>query len=219
MLKIDNLYASINGKSILNGINLEVNEGEVHAIMGPNGSGKSTLASVLAGREEYEVTEGTVSYLDKNLLELSPEIRAREGVFQQWKKMIEPKWPNVTYPEINYQDIIYYSAPKQKVTPKSLDEVDPELRETFTKLGISLEEQKRLTGVAVDAVIDSVSVATTFKDKLNELGIVFSSFSDAVKEHPELVKKYLGSVVPPTDNYFAALNSAVFSDGCIFLGF
>ena len=137
----------------------------------------------------------------------------RLKAFQQWKKMIEPKWPNVTYPEINYQDIIYYSAPKQKVTPKSLDEVDPELRETFTKLGISLEEQKRLTGVAVDAVIDSVSVATTFKDKLNELGIVFSSFSDAVKEHPELVKKYLGSVVPPTDNYFAALNSAVFSDG------
>jgi len=137
----------------------------------------------------------------------------RLKAFRHWQKMTEPKWPNVTYPEINYQDIIYYSAPKQKVTPESLDEVDPELLETFEKLGISLQEQKRLTGVAVDAVMDSVSVATTFKDKLSELGIVFSSFSEAVKEHPDLVKKYLGSVVPMTDNYFSALNSAVFSDG------
>ena len=137
----------------------------------------------------------------------------RLKAFALWQTMAEPKWPNVTYPEINYQDIIYYSAPKQKITPNSLDEVDPELRETFKKLGISLEEQKRLTGVAVDAVIDSVSVATTFKDKLGELGIIFCSFSEAVKQHPELVKKYLGSVVPMNDNYFATLNSAVFSDG------
>lgn len=137
----------------------------------------------------------------------------RLKAFRQWQKMAEPKWPNVTYPAINYQDIIYYSAPKQKVKPKSLDEVDPELIKTFEKLGISLTEQKRLTGVAVDAVIDSVSVATTFKEKLSELGIIFCSFSEAVKEHPELVKKYLGSVVPMNDNYFAALNSAVFSDG------
>lgn len=137
----------------------------------------------------------------------------RLKAFRQWQKMVEPKWPNVTYPAINYQDIIYYSAPKQKVKPKSLDEVDPELIKTFEKLGISLTEQKRLTGVAVDAVIDSVSVATTFKEKLSELGIIFCSFSEAVKEHPELVKKYLGSVVPMNDNYFAALNSAVFSDG------
>ena len=137
----------------------------------------------------------------------------RLEAFRKWEKMIEPKWPNVTYPEINYQDIIYYSAPKQKVKPKSLDEVDPELLETFKKLGISLEEQKRLTGVAVDAVIDSVSVATTFKETLAELGVIFCSFSEAVQEHPELVKKYLGSVVPVHDNYFAALNSAVFSDG------
>jgi Fe-S cluster assembly protein SufB len=137
----------------------------------------------------------------------------RLKAFRHWQKMKEPKWPNVTYPEINYQDIIYYSAPKQKVAPGSLDEVDPELLETFEKLGISLQEQKRLTGVAVDAVMDSVSVATTFKDKLLELGIVFSSFSEAVREHPELVKKYLGSVVPMNDNYFSALNSAVFSDG------
>ncbi|HCZ36463.1 MAG TPA: Fe-S cluster assembly protein SufB [Cytophagales bacterium] len=137
----------------------------------------------------------------------------RLKAFRQWQKMVEPKWPNVTYPAINYQDIIYYSAPKQKVKPNSLDEVDPELIKTFEKLGISLTEQKRLTGVAVDAVIDSISVATTFKEKLSELGIIFCSFSEAVKEHPELVKKYLGSVVPMNDNYFAALNSAVFSDG------
>ncbi|MGC4023649.1 MAG: Fe-S cluster assembly protein SufB [Cyclobacteriaceae bacterium] len=137
----------------------------------------------------------------------------RLKAFRHWQKMTEPKWPNVTYPEINYQDIIYYSAPKQKVKPNNLNEVDPELIKTFEKLGISLTEQKRLTGVAVDAVIDSVSVATTFKDKLKELGVIFCSFSEAVREHPELVKKYLGSVVPMNDNYFAALNSAVFSDG------
>ncbi|MCU0420426.1 MAG: Fe-S cluster assembly protein SufB [Cyclobacteriaceae bacterium] len=137
----------------------------------------------------------------------------RLNAFRKWQQMTEPKWPNVTYPAINYQDIIYYSAPKQKVKPNSLNEVDPELIKTFEKLGISLTEQKRLTGVAVDAVIDSVSVATTFKEKLAELGIIFCSFSEAVKEHPELVKKYLGSVVPVSDNYFAALNSAVFSDG------
>ena len=137
----------------------------------------------------------------------------RLNAFRKWQKMTEPKWPNVTYPAVDYQDIIYYSAPKKKKTLDSLDEVDPELRETFKKLGISLEEQKRLTGVAVDAVIDSVSVATTFKSKLAELGVIFCSFSEAVKEHPDLVKKYLGSVVPASDNYFAALNSAVFSDG------
>ena len=137
----------------------------------------------------------------------------RLKAYRAWTKMEEPEWANVTFPKINYQDIIYYSAPKQKVKPKSLDEIDPELRETFKKLGISLEEQKRLTGVAVDAVLDSVSVATTFKDKLGELGIIFCSFSEAVKEHSELVQKYLGSVVPQNDNYFSALNSAVFSDG------
>jgi len=137
----------------------------------------------------------------------------RLKAFRLWEKMVEPKWSNVTYPAINYQDIIYYSAPKQKVGPNSLDEVDPELVKTFEKLGISITEQKRLTGIAVDAVIDSVSVATTFKEKLKEMGIIFCSFSEAVKEHPELIKKYLGSVVPMNDNYFAALNSAVFSDG------
>lgn len=137
----------------------------------------------------------------------------RLDAFRKWKEMKEPNWPNVDYPKVDYQDLIYYSAPKQKVKPKSLDEVDPELIATFEKLGISLTEQKRLTGVAVDAVIDSVSVATTFKDTLAELGIIFCSFSEAVKEHPELVRKHMGTVVPVGDNYFAALNSAVFSDG------
>jgi Fe-S cluster assembly protein SufB len=127
--------------------------------------------------------------------------------------MKDPHWANVQYSPVDYQNLSYYSAPKKKPTIKSLDEVDPELLEVYKKLGISLDEQKRLTGVAVDAVFDSVSVATTFKDKLNEMGIIFCSFSDAVHNHPELVKKYLGSVVPYTDNFFAALNSAVFSDG------
>jgi Fe-S cluster assembly protein SufB len=137
----------------------------------------------------------------------------RLKAYRQWLTMTEPKWPNVTYPAIDYQDVIYYSAPKQKIAPNSLDELDPELRRTFEKLGISLNEQKRLSGIAVDAVIDSVSVATTFKEELGELGIIFCSITEAVQEHPELVKKYMGSVVPPTDNYFAALNSAVFTDG------
>ncbi len=137
----------------------------------------------------------------------------RLKAFRQWQKLEEPKWPNVTYPPVDYQDMVYYSAPKQKKKLESLDEVDPELLETYKKLGIPLDEQKMLAGVAVDAVFDSVSVATTFKGKLSELGIIFCSFSEAVHNHPDLVKKYLGSVVPATDNYFAALNSAVFSDG------
>ena len=124
-----------------------------------------------------------------------------------------PNWANLKIPEIDLQSISYYSAPKKKKELKSMDEVDPELIKTFEKLGISLQEQKRLSGVAVDAVIDSVSIGTTFKDKLSELGIIFCSFSEAVKEHPDLVKKYLGTVIPSKDNYFAALNSAVFSDG------
>src|SRR6478609_691909 len=128
-------------------------------------------------------------------------------------KMNEPTWPNVHYPKINYQDVIYYSAPKQSDKSKKLEDIDPELIKTFEKLGISLTEQKRLTGIAVDAVIDSVSVGTTLKETLGELGIIFCSFSEAVLHHPELVKKYMGSVVPVSDNYFAALNSAVFTDG------
>jgi Fe-S cluster assembly protein SufB len=138
----------------------------------------------------------------------------RLKAFRHWQTMQEPRWwPNLKIAPINYQDIVYYSAPKAKKQLNSLDDVDPELRKTFEKLGISLDEQKRLSGVAVDAVFDSVSVATTFREKLAELGIIFCSFSEAVREHAELVKKYLGSVVPYNDNYFAALNSAVFSDG------
>ena len=137
----------------------------------------------------------------------------RLKAFRHWQTMTEPKWPNVQYPPIDYQDIIYYAAPKKKPELKSLDEVDPELLRTFEKLGIPLDEQKLLAGVAVDAVIDSVSIKTTYKEKLRELGIIFSSFSEAVQDHPDLIRKYLGSVVPASDNYFAALNSAVFSDG------
>src|SRR5579871_5976351 len=139
----------------------------------------------------------------------------RLKAYRQWCKMSgdEPKWANLKYPPINYQDIIYYSAPKQKIKPNNLDEIDPELRKTFEKLGISLNEQKRLTGVAVDAVIDSISIGTSFKEQLAELGIIFCSMSEAIQEHPDLVRKYLSTVVPVTDNYFAALNAAVFSDG------
>ena len=138
----------------------------------------------------------------------------RLKAFKHWQKMDEPKWAKVDYPKIDYQSISYYSAPKDKSDgPKSLDEVDPELIDTYNKLGIPLEEQKMLSGVAVDAVFDSVSIATTFKKDLEKAGVIFCSFSEAVQDHPALVKKYLGSVVPYTDNYFAALNSAVFSDG------
>lgn len=137
----------------------------------------------------------------------------RLAAFEKWKTMKEPKWPNVKYPEIDFNDISYYAAPKTKVAPKSLDEVDPELLKTFEKLGISLAEQERLSGIAVDAVLDSVSVATTFKDKLASMGIIFCSMSEAIQEHPDLVRSYLGSVVPPSDNFYSALNSAVFTDG------
>src|ERR1017187_708035 len=137
----------------------------------------------------------------------------RLKAYAYWLKMEEPTWPNVHYPPINYQDIIYYAAPKKKKKLGSLDEVDPELLKTFDKLGISLNEQKRLTGVAVDVVMDSVSVATSFKQQLAEIGVIFCSMSEAIQNHPELVRKYIGSVVPMTDNYFAALNSAVFTDG------
>jgi len=159
------------------------------------------------------LNEDIVRFISKKKNEPVWLLEWRLKAFRHWLTLEEPKWPNVSYPEIDYQDIIYYSAPKQKVKPESLNEIDPELIETFNKLGISLDEQKKLTGVAVDAVIDSVSVATTFKDTLADMGIIFCSFSEAVQNHPDLVKKYLGSVVPMNDNYFATLNSAVFSDG------
>jgi Fe-S cluster assembly protein SufB len=137
----------------------------------------------------------------------------RLEAFRHWQEMIEPEWPNVKYTKPDFQDISYYSAPNKKPKYNSLDEVDPELLETFEKLGISLEEQKKLAGVAVDVVMDSVSVATTFKETLAEKGIIFCSISEAIQEYPELVRKYIGTVVPPRDNFYAALNSAVFSDG------
>jgi Fe-S cluster assembly protein SufB len=133
--------------------------------------------------------------------------------YRHWLTMKMPVWPNLKIPEIHYQDIIYYAAPRQKVAPESIDDIDPELKRTFDKLGIPLEEQKRLSGVAVDAVMDSVSVKTTFKETLAEMGIIFCSFSEAVQEYPDLVRRYMGSVVPYSDNFFATLNSAVFSDG------
>jgi len=137
----------------------------------------------------------------------------RLGAYRNWLTMKEPRWPHLTYPKIDYQNISYYAAPKKKDSPKSLDEIDPEIKETYDKLGIPLDEQKMLAGVAVDAVFDSVSVITTFKEKLAEAGVIFCSISEAVQDHPELVKKYLGYVVPHNDNFFAALNSAVFTDG------
>lgn len=159
------------------------------------------------------LNEDIVRFISQKKEEPEWLLEWRLKAFRHWQTMEEPKWPNVEYPEINFQDIIYYAAPKQKVQLDSLDEVDPELLETFNKLGIPLAEQKRLTGVAVDAVFDSVSVATTFREELAKQGIIFCSFSEAVKEYPELVRQYLGSVVPITDNFYSALNSAVFSDG------
>ncbi|MBN1632845.1 MAG: Fe-S cluster assembly protein SufB [Ignavibacteria bacterium] len=152
----------------------------------------------------------------KNLSAVKKEppfmLEYRLKAYRHWLKMEEPEWANVSYPKIDYQDIIYYAAPKKK-TLNSLDELDPKIKEMYDKLGIPLVEQQFLAGVAVDAVMDSVSVVTTYREKLADLGIIFCSISEALQEHPELVKKYLGSVVPHTDNYFAALNAAVFSDG------
>ena len=159
------------------------------------------------------LNEDVIRLISKKKEEPKWLLESRLKAFKAWKKMEEPNWANIKYAKPNYQDIIYYAAPKQKKELKSLDELDPEMKKTFDKLGISIDEQKKLAGVAVDFVMDSVSVATSFKDKLAELGIIFCSISEAVKEHPELVKKYLGSVVPTTDNFFSALNSAVFTDG------
>ncbi len=160
------------------------------------------------------LSEDTVRLISAKKEEPEWMLDFRLKAYRHWLTMEEPRhWPNVSFPEVDYQDMIYYSAPKQKATVASLDEVDPELLKTFEKLGIPLSEQKQLSGVAVDAVFDSVSVATTYKEKLKKHGVIFCSFSEAVREHPEIVKKYLGSVVPTNDNFYAALNSAVFSDG------
>jgi len=159
------------------------------------------------------LTEETIRLISQKKNEPEFMLEFRLKAFRHWQTLKMPEWAHLSIPEIDYQDIIYYAAPKQKASLASMDEVDPELKATFDKLGIPLDEQKRLSGVAVDAVMDSISVKTTFKENLAELGIIFCSFSEAVQEHPDLVKKYMGSVVPYTDNFFAALNSAVFSDG------
>jgi len=159
------------------------------------------------------LNEDIIKLISKKKNEPNWLLKWRLNAFSTFKKMKSPNWANLKIPTIDFQKISYYSAPKQKSKLKSLKDVDPELLKTFEKLGISLKEQERLSGVAVDAVIDSISIGTTFKEKLGELGIIFCSFSEAVEEHPELIKKYLGMVVPKNDNYFAALNSAVFSDG------
>ena len=160
------------------------------------------------------LTSKTIEFISKIKKEPEWMLSWRMKAFERLQKMKEPNWQKPKYPKIDYQDLYYYSAPKTaKDKPKSLDEVDPKLIETYKKLGIPLDEQKRLSGIAVDAVFDSVSVATTFKDKLNEVGVIFCSISEAIQKHPELVKKYLGSVIPINDHYFATLNSAVFTDG------
>ncbi|MGN6215002.1 Fe-S cluster assembly protein SufB [Parafilimonas sp.] len=173
------------------------------------------VTNIEADEAPLGLNEDIIRFISAKKEEPEWMLEWRLKAFRYWKSIEdkEPAWANISYPKIDYQAIKYYSAPKQKAKPKSLDEVDPELRKTFEKLGISLTEQKRLSGVAVDAVIDSVSIATTFKEQLAEQGIIFCSITEAIHDHPELVKKYLGSVVPMTDNYFAALNSAVFTDG------
>jgi Fe-S cluster assembly protein SufB len=162
------------------------------------------------------LSEEIVAFISKKKEEPDWLLQWRLKAYRRWLEMKEPSWAKVSYPKINYQDICYYAAPKtNENAPKSLDEVDPELLRTYEKLGIPLHEREILAGVAVDAVFDSVSVATTFREKLSEVGVIFMPFSEAVREHPELIKKYLGSVVPVSDNFFAALNSAVFSDGSV----
>ena len=165
-------------------------------------------------RSPKGLTKNTIEFISKVKNEPDWMLKWRMRAFERLQKIKEPNWQKPKYPKIDYQDLYYYSAPKTaKDKPKSLDEVDPKLIETYKKLGIPLDEQKKLNGIAVDAVFDSVSVATTFKDKLNEVGVIFCSISEAIQKHPELVKKYLGSVIPINDHYFATLNSAVFTDG------
>jgi Fe-S cluster assembly protein SufB len=159
------------------------------------------------------LSEDIVRFISAKKNEPEFMLEWRLKAYRHWLTLKEPSWQNIHYPKIDFQDIIYYSAPKPKKQLNSLDELDPELRATFEKLGISIDEQKRLSGVAVDIVMDSVSVKTTFREKLSEIGVIFCSMGEAIQEHPELIKKYLGTVVPTNDNYYAALNSAVFTDG------
>src|SRR5450432_1651115 len=171
------------------------------------------VTNIEADEAPKGLNEDVIRFISARKKEPQWMLDLRLKAYRHWLTMKTPEWANIKYPPIDYQNIIYYSAPKQKINPKNLDEIDPELIRTFEKLGISLDEQKRLTGVAVDAVIVSVSIGTSFKSQLAELGIIFCSMSEAIKEHPELIREYLGTVVPITDNYFSALNAAVFSDG------
>lgn len=171
------------------------------------------VTNIEADEAPRGLNEDVIRFISARKKEPHWMLEWRLKAYRHWLTMKTPDWANIKYPPIDYQNIIYYSAPKQKVNPKNLDEIDPELLRTFEKLGISLDEQKRLTGVAVDAVIDSVSIGTSFKGQLAELGIIFCSMSEAIQEHPDLIREYLGTVVPVTDNYFSALNAAVFSDG------
>jgi Fe-S cluster assembly protein SufB len=171
------------------------------------------VTDIEADNAPIGLSEETVRFISAKKEEPEWMLEWRLKAFRDWQKMTEPQWANVHFPKVDFQNIIYYSAPKPKKELSSLDEVDPELLKTFEKLGISLDEQKRLSNVAIDVVFDSVSVKTTFQETLKEKGIIFCSMSEAIKEHPELVKKYIGSVVPKNDNFYAALNCAVFSDG------
>jgi Fe-S cluster assembly protein SufB len=171
------------------------------------------ITDIEAENAPIGLTEETVRFISAKKEEPEWMLEWRLKAFREWQRMTEPTWANVHFPKVDFQNIIYYSAPKQKATLNSLDEVDPELLKTFEKLGISLDEQKRLSNVAIDVVFDSVSVKTTFQETLKEKGIIFCSMSDAIKEHPELVKQYIGTVVPKNDNFYATLNCAVFSDG------
>ena len=171
------------------------------------------VSDIESEKAQKGLSEDTIRFISEKKKEPKWLLEWRLKAFRIWEKMEEPNWAHISYQKPDFQDIIYYAAPKPKKKYESLDEVDPEILKTFKKLGVPIEEQKALAGVAVDVVMDSVSVATTFKDKLSELGIIFCSFSEAVQEHPELIKKYIGSVVPQRDNFYAALNSAVFSDG------
>ena len=169
---------------------------------------------ILSDRPQKGLNENIIKYISSKKNEPEWMLDWRLKSFEKWKTMKDPSWANIKFPNIDYQDIYYYAAPKGfEKKPKSLDEVDPKLLETYKKLGIPLEEQKVLSGVAVDAVFDSVSVATTYKGELEKKGIIFCSISEAIQKHPELIKKYLGSVIPPGDHAFSALNSAVFTDG------
>ncbi|MDA7580177.1 MAG: Fe-S cluster assembly protein SufB [Crocinitomicaceae bacterium] len=170
-------------------------------------------SDIQADKAPKGLNEGIIRFISAKKNEPEWLLEFRLDAFRKWQEMTEPSWAHVHYKKVDFQDICYYAAPKQTKKYESWDDVDPEMKETMKKLGISLEEQKRLTGVAVDFVMDSVSVATSFKDKLAELGIIFCSFSEAVQEYPELVRANMGTVIPVTDNYYAALNSAVFTDG------